>query len=50
MNNPTPCDLRYAVGVAVVVTVLLTLAFVDLSCSPNEPSPHAGASHSLAPR
>lgn len=50
MNNPAPQDLRYAVGVAIVITALLTFALVDLSWSPNEPSPHAGASHSLAPR
>ncbi|WP_414662127.1 hypothetical protein [Horticoccus sp. 23ND18S-11] len=50
MNSPAPRDLRYAVGVAVVVTALLTFALVDLSCTPNEPAPHPGASHSLAPR
>jgi len=49
MNDRAPRDLRYAVGVAIVVTALLTFALLDLSCSPSEPSPHPGASHSLAP-
>lgn len=50
MNEPTPCDLRRAVGIAVVLTALLTLALVDLSRGPTTSPPPAGPTRSVAPR
>lgn len=50
MKQPTPKDVRHAVILAVIITVVVMFALFDPSCQPREPESHPGPSRSIAPR
>jgi hypothetical protein len=50
MKQPTHQDVRNAVALAVVVTVIVMLALFDPSCQPRTDGPPARGSWAIAPR
>lgn len=49
MRSYTPREVRNAVLLAVLLTVLAMVALLDPSCRPRPDIPHSGPTRSLAP-